>query len=156
MLNAAAEAFLWRLFLFGLFGGDSNRALEWARSLYDQGLEFPQKLEMLLTNYLSSGDQETLLSLALTAVENYWLDVEHRTRLTAYLFAYGKIDLTQAYALLSFDGVNVDDLQPSLCKVADVLWLLRQDSGAQVMGPNDDSLLSEALRNLAKEGVATE
>lgn len=156
MLNATAETFLWSLFRLSLFGGDPNRALEWVASLYDRGLYLPEKLETLLTNYWSSGDKSTLLSLALTALENFWLDVDHRTRLAAYLFVDGKIDLIQACAVLSFNGVNVDDLKPSVRRVADVLWLLRQDLDARVMEPGDDTLLSEALRNLAKEGAATD
>lgn len=155
MLNEAAETFLWGLFRLGLLGGDSKRAIEWVATLYDRGLEFPANVEMLLTDYWSSGDRGILLSLALAALKGFCLDVEHRTRMTATLFADGKIDLAQACAFLSFDGANVDDLQPSVRHVADVLWLLRQDLDAQVMEPGQDSLMSDALRKLAKETMAT-
>jgi len=154
MLDVAAETFLWRLFRLGLIRSDPKQGIEWVASLYDLGLELPAKVETLLADYWASGDRATLLSLALATLESFCLDVEHRTRLTAHLFAGGEIDLIQACAFLSFDGVNVDDLQPSVRRVADILWLLRQDSDARHMEPGDDSLLSGALCNLAKEGVA--
>lgn len=154
MLNHATETFLWSLFRLGLVVGDSKKALEKVASLYDLCLDIPEKVERLLTEYWSSEDLEKLLSLALTALEDFCLDVEHRTRLTAHLFANGRIDLAQACAFLAFDSVNVDDLEPSVRRVADVLWLLRQDSDARVMEPVDDALLSEALRNLAEAEAA--
>lgn len=152
MLNANAQAFLWRLIRLGLMEDHSKLAMEWVASLYDRGLDLPTRVESLLADYWASGDRTVLLSLARTMLEGFCLDVELRTRLAAYLFADGKIDEVQACAFLSFEGVNLDDLPPSVQRVADVVWLLMQDSQAQVNEPNDDSLLSDALRSLAKEG----
>lgn len=151
MLNGTADDFLWSLFRLGILEGDLKRAAEWAASLYDRGLDLPKKVGELVTDYWVSEDRSILLSLARVALEGFCLDVEHRTFLTAHLFAGGELDLDQAYAFLGFDGVNVADLRPSVRRVADVHWLLRQDSDACVMEPSDDTLLSEALRGLAKE-----
>lgn len=150
MLNPTAETFLWNLFRLGLLKDDPQSALEWVSSLYDRGLDLPEEVESLLTAYWAHKDREILFSLALKVLESFYLDVEHRTRLTAYLFTAEKIDIVQACSFLSFEGVHVDTLEPSLRRVSDVLWLLKQDSELQVMAPNDDSLLSEALRDLAK------
>ncbi len=152
MLNAAAESFLWSLFRLGLVEGDPDRAIERVSSLYDGRLDLPEKFDRLITDYWASRDRTVLLSLAITTLESFCLDVDHQTRLTAYLFTHDEIELNQAYAYLSFDGVNVDDLQPSVRRVADVHWLLRQDVDACVMEPINDDLLSEALRDLAREG----
>lgn len=155
MLNANAETFLWRLLGLGLLAGDPKQAGDWAASFYESGVELPTKLEALLTEYRATADREVLLSLAQAALEDFSLDVVHRTSLTAYLFASGYIDETQACAFLSFDGVITDDLPPSVRRVADVFWLLRQDSEAAVMESGEDGLLSEALRALASEGSVT-
>jgi len=155
MLNADAETFLWRLLRLGLFAGDAKQSGDWAASFYERGLELPAKLEALLTEYCASADRTVLLSLAQAALEDFSLGVVHRTSLAAYLFAADYIDETQACAFLGFEGVITDDLPPSVRRVADVCWLLRQDSQAAVMEPGDDSLLSEALRALASEGAAT-
>jgi hypothetical protein len=155
MLNADAETFLWRLLRLGIFASDPKQAGDWAASFYERGLELPAKLEALLTEYCASADRAVLLSLARAALEDFRLGVVHRTSLTAYLFAAGHIDETQACAFLGFEGVITDDLPPSVRKVADVCWLLRQDSQESVMESGDDSLLSEALRALASEGTAT-
>jgi hypothetical protein len=153
MLDTAAEAFLWRLFRSGLLERDSKQALEWAAARHDRDLELPERLQTLLTQYGSSGDRTSLLSMALAALENFWLDVDHRTRLTASLFVDGRIDLAQACAFLSFDGVDAEGLKPSVRAVADVLWLVKQDLDAQVMQSGDDNLMSEALHNLAKDSA---
>src|SRR5690606_4499279 len=60
MLNEAAHTFLWSLFRLGLFGGNPKQAIEWVASLYDRDLEFPAKVEKLLTDYWSSGEREIL------------------------------------------------------------------------------------------------
>jgi hypothetical protein len=155
MLNADAENFLWRLLRLGIFAGDPKQAGDWAASFYGRGLELPTKLEALLTEYCASADRAVLLSLARAALEDFCLGVVHRTSLTAYLFAAGHIDENQACAFLGFEGVITDDLPPSVRKVADVCWLLRQDSQEAVMESGDDSLLSKALRALASEGTPT-
>lgn len=155
MLNADAETFLWRLLRLGLLAGDLKQAGDWAASFYERGVELPAKLDALLTEYCATANRAVLLSLAQAALEDFSLDIVHRTSLTAYLFAGGHIDESRACALLSFEGVITDDLPPSVRRVADVCWLLRQDSEAAVMEPGDDSLLSEALRALASEGTAT-
>lgn len=155
MLNADAEAFLWRLLQLGLLAGDPKQAGDWVASFYDREIELPAKLEALVTEYWASADRAVLLSLAQAALEDFSLDVVHRTRLTAYLFANGHIAETRACAFLGFEGVITDDLPPSVRRVADVCWLVRQDSEAHVMESGDDSLLSEALRALASESTAT-
>jgi hypothetical protein len=155
MLNADAEAFLWRLLRLGLLAGDSKQAGDWGASFYDRGIELPAKLEAPLTQYWASADRAVLLLLAKAALEDFSLDVVHRTRLTAYLYENGDIDETQACASLGFEGVITDDLPPLVRRVADVCWLVRQDSEAAVMEAGDDSLLSEALRALASESIAT-
>jgi hypothetical protein len=151
MLNATAEQFLWRLFWLGLLEGDSKGADEWVASFYDKDIELPGRLETLLIEYWASRDRAVLLSLAKAALEDCSLDAAHRTELTAHLFVDGQIDVMQAYSFLGFEGVNVDDLRPSMRRVADVYWLLKQDSMGGVMEPGDDSLLSEALHTLARE-----
>ncbi|MBL8398578.1 MAG: hypothetical protein JNL84_10630 [Candidatus Accumulibacter sp.] len=155
MLNADAETFLWRLLRLGLLAGEPKQAGDWVASFFDREIELPAKLEALLTEYWASADRAVLLSLAQAALEDFSLDVVHRTRLTANLFANGHIDETQACAFLGFEGVITDDLPPSVRRVADVCWLVRQDSEVAVMESGDDSLLSEALRALASEGTAT-
>lgn len=155
MLNEDAEAFLWRLFRLGLFAGDPKQAGDWSATFYDRKIELPAKLEALLTRYGASADRAVLLSLAKAALEDFSLDIVHRTRLTAYLYENHHIDETQACASLGFEGVVTDDLPPSVRRVADVCWLVRQDSEAAVMEAGDDSLLSEALRALANESTGT-
>lgn len=154
MLNADAEAFLWRLLRLGLLGSNPRQANDWIASFYDRGIELPAKLESLLTEYWTSPSRTVLLSLAQAALEDYSLDVVHRFRLTAYLFANGHVDVNRAYAFLGFGGAITDDLPPSVRRVADVCWLVRQDSKAAVMGAGDDSLLGETLLALAGEGTA--
>jgi len=155
MRNADAEAFLWRLLRLGLIAGDPQQAGDWVATFYDRGIELPAKLEALLTEYWASADRAVLLSLAQAALEDFSLEVVHRTRLTAYLFANGYIDETRAYTFLGFEGVITDDLPPSVRRVADVCWLMRQDSEAAVMEVGDDSLLGDALLALASEVTAT-
>lgn len=155
MLNADAEAFVWRLLRLGLLASDSKQAADWVASFYDRRVELPAKLEGLVTEYWGSASCAVLLSLAQVALEDFSLDAVHRTRLTAYLFANGYIDENRACAFLGFEGVITDDLPPSVRRVADVCWLVRQDSVADIMEPSDDSLLGEALRTLADEGTAT-
>jgi hypothetical protein len=150
MLETAVENFLWALLRLGILRNDAKHAIEWAGSYYEKGLELPMDLEAFLDDYCASEDQATLNLLALTALKKFWLEVDHRTCLTAYLFVEGEIDLVQACSFLSFSDVNVDDLDSSVRRVADVLWLLKQDSDARVMEVGDDGLLSEALRDLAK------
>lgn len=152
MLNADAETFLWRLFCLGLLAGDAKRAGLWVASYYDRGIELPAKLEALVIEYWASADCAVLLMLAHAALEDFCLNVVHRTRLSAYLFVNGHIDESQAYAFLGFEGVIMDDLEPSVRRVADVCWLLRQDSEAAVMEA-DDGLLSAAFHALADESL---
>jgi hypothetical protein len=151
MLNADAEIFLWRLLRLGLLADDPSGAVDWVASFYDKGIELPAKLETLLLEYWGSGDRAVLLSLAQASLEDFSLDVVHRTRLTAYLFANGYIDETRACALLGFEGVIIDELDPLVRRVADVCWLVRQDAQAGVLESGDDSVLSEALHALARE-----
>ncbi len=153
MLNANAEAFLWRAFRLGLLASDPKQAGDWVASFYDRGIELPVHLEALLTEYLATPDRGVLLSLAHAVLEDFSLDVEHRTRLTAYLFANGHINESRACAFLGFEGVITDYLPPSVRRVADVFWLVRQDLEAAVMGSGDDSLLGEAMRALASEST---
>ena len=155
MLNADAESFLWRLLQLGLLSGEPKQAGDWVASFYDRGIELPAKLEALVTEYWATADGAVLLSLAHAVLVDFSLDVVHRTRLTAYLFAKGDIDETHACAFLGFEGVITDDLPPSVRRVADVFWLVRQDSQAAVMESGDDGLISDALRALASEGAAT-
>jgi hypothetical protein len=151
MLSETTSRFLWNLFCLGLFGGESKGAIEWVASMHDPSLDLPSKVESLLSDYWSSGSRASLLALALVVLEGFCFDVEHRTRLTALLFADGSIDLDRAYSFLSFEGVRADDLQPSVRRVANTLWLLKQDAEARIMEPSGDSLLGEALRNVAEE-----
>ncbi|MGK6307339.1 hypothetical protein [Variovorax sp. DT-64] len=60
--------------------------------------------------------------------------------------------MDHAFTLLGFDGVITDDLQPSIRRVADVLWLLKRNADMDAITPSDGSLLAEALRDLAEEG----
>lgn len=149
MLNAAAETFIWELLRLGLLVGNLKQASEWVRSFYDRGIDISTKLETLLAECFSCMDRTALLLLARAVLEDFCLGVEHRTRLTAYLFAAGDIDVTLAYTFLGFDGVNVDDLELSVRRVADVHWLVRQDIESGRMEPGDDCLLGEALCALA-------
>jgi hypothetical protein len=155
MLNADAETFIWRLLQRGLLSGDPKQAGDWVASFYDRRIELPAKLEALVTEYWASADRAVLFALAQAVLADFSLDVVHRTRLTAYLFAKGLMDETKACAWLGFEAVITDDLPPSVRRVADVCWLIRQDSQAAVMESGDYSLLSESLRALASEGTAT-
>ncbi len=155
MLSADAEAFLWRLLRLGLIADDPKQAGDWVASFYDREIELPAKLEVLVSEYWASADRAVLLSLAQAALEDFSLEVVHRTRLTAFLYADGHIDERRACAFLDFEGVITDDLPSAVRRVADVCWLVGQDSEASLMEPGDDSLLGEALRALANESAAT-
>jgi hypothetical protein len=155
MLNADAENFLWRLLSLGLLVDDAQRARDWVASYHDREIELSAGLEALVIEYWASADRAVLLKLAHAALQGFSLSFMHRTRLTAYLFVNDCLDEKQAFAFLDFEGVRMEDLYSSVRRVADVCWLLREDSKAGVMESGDDDLLSEALRALADESLPT-
>jgi len=70
-----------------------------------------------------------------------------RARLVDILVVSGDIDLEKAFALINFDGINIDGLTPPIRRVADICWLLKQDSDVSVLEPTGDNLLAEALHS---------
>ena len=71
MLNETAQTILWGVFQLGLFTSDSKRAVGWSTPLYGPALDLPVKADSLLADYLSSGDREIFLVLAITALTNF-------------------------------------------------------------------------------------
>jgi hypothetical protein len=150
-LNQPTLDFLLKLLKLGLVLGDRKQAIEWASSNYEQGLYFPPHVDSLLTSFCSTHEQSVLWDLALILVEGFYCEVNERTKLVALMVIEGKVDQDKAAKLLNFYGVNTDALTPSIRRVADVLWLLKQDSDLGVMEPSSDNLLYEALTNVAME-----
>lgn len=154
MLNEPTTRFLWKILSLGFGGGDTKRVCESIACMYEQDIDLSVHVEALLAEYLSSGDRGDLLAVALFALKGFWFGIEPRTRLAAVLFATAQIDVSQAYAYLAFEGSTGEELPPSIRRLADIFWLLKQDADAHVMQPNHDNLLEEQLRVVASEGLA--
>lgn len=143
---------LWKLFQVGLIQSDMRRAIELIALIRSKGPELPPKIDALLTECASTEyDATALWNLALASVEAFYFGVEERTTLIALLTSNGRIGLERAFALLSFDGVNTDELSQSVRHVADVLWLVKQDFEFSGVDPQEGGLLAEALKRVADE-----
>jgi hypothetical protein len=152
-LDVVVATRLWQLFQIGLVHGDEEKSINCVEIIREERLELPLQIDMLLTTYLQNGDKSILWEVALVAVEGFYDDAAQRTRLVALLMANCKIDIQRAFKLLSFDGINTDDLDSAIRRVVDVVWLLKQDLEHGFMDPSRDNLLAEALLAVAAKEV---
>lgn len=152
-IDKAIQDFLWKLFHLVFVEGDQNRAAKEINSLYESGGELPSFVEGSLTTFWTSRNQSDVLDAAVTCAERLSFDPSRQTRLVAFLFKRKRLTSSHALACLSFSGVNTDSLAPQVQKVADVVWLLKQDSQRGAPMADDDDLLSASLLALAAEGL---
>jgi hypothetical protein len=143
-LDASSLEFMWQLLQRGLIRGQKEEAVAWLNSQHETGTELPVPIEKLITVYRASGDAAVLWDLALALAKGYYFDGCYGTKLVSLLVANRKLSIESAFALLSFDGVVIDQLPQSIQHVADVVWLLKQDA-LRGSSPTQDSLLAEAL-----------
>ncbi|SPP63179.1 hypothetical protein [Nitrospira lenta] len=151
MLDPKLANWIWEVIKVGLLEDDIEKAKAMIAALYDRGLELPSQIETMLLEIWSSGDESALWDLALLSAEKAFFDVRESVLLIALLVCKGKLGIKTAFGLLGFVGFNLNELDPSIRHVIDVVWLLRHDSEAGVMEAEDDTLLAEALERVLNE-----
>lgn len=153
-LNGVVSDFLWALFRTGLMDKNLKRAVDKIADFYEEiNGELSENLDSLLTSFWSQGTESALFNLAKNCAEEFSFNLNRHTRLVAYLYAKGFLDLDRALALLDFRGQSIDELPEGVVDVAKAVWLSEQDGHRYVGDDIEDDLLSEKLLTLAREGL---
>jgi hypothetical protein len=124
--------------------------------MYDRTLHFPAKLESLLLEYWQGMGDPALMEAATLVAKNFYFDPGRHILFVSILFERNVISIDDAVPLLVMQGRNLEDFPESIRHVIDVVWLVNQDVKDDVMSPRQDSLLGEALRNLARNSFNEE
>jgi hypothetical protein len=153
-LNSTTLALLWELLQIGLTQGQAPQAALWLNDGYEKLEDVPATLDKLLSDFWSTQQESDFFALAKNCVQSFLFATELQTRLVAVLVDKKILTLDEAFACLSFRTSSAEVSNPSIQKIAELVWLLEQDKKDGFMAHTDDDLLSTALSNLAKEGLS--
>lgn len=143
------STFVWSLLHLYLMKGMAEDVIGLASSIYEQKFEFSEQLEKLIVELWETSDVKLIFKIAKFSVWQHMFDAEKHIFIVAILFGMGEIDIKDAAVLCSYGyETHPHPLNEKIKYVIDVSWLIIEDWKDNVMSPDNDNLLAEALRSV--------
>lgn len=141
--------FLWKLFCLHVAGAPAALVVQHVNAWPDIVDEQLEVFRSKITGFISARDRELLDGAVIAALERRFFNTLRHVQLVAIMVAAGRISLTASADLLNLRRSDEEALPVAVADAIDIAWLINQDRRDGVMEADEDTLLMDALANVA-------
>lgn len=149
-------SFIWCVLYSYIVRGDLEDAIRRVSSMYEHNFSLTPEFEELLLKFWESGSPNDVIELAKTVLEKFLLSTTNHVILIAFLVDAGQLSINSASSLLQIPVASKEKLNSAIAHALDVAWLTNEDEKDELMSPDSDDALLNALKEVKESVLSAE
>lgn len=141
-------SFIWCVLYSYFVRKDTEDAVRRVSSMYEHGFSLTPEFEELLYKLWGSSALDDAIELAKRVLEKFVLSTTDHVVLIAFLVDSGQLTINNASRLLQTPLDSKENLNSVISHALDVAWLTNEDEKDELMNPDADGALSNALKDV--------